>query len=221
MSVAYSPEMIEQAQREAAELRERATTARAEAHTLITQAAERLETSAALEQKALDLDEMCGAAPQLSLVYEDEILRGQRLREEAIRVLVDSDQVGAAIHYKRWLQLLTDAGLRVFGKNPAASFLTEISRIPLVQRVENEAGTYRLDARTARRRASQRVSDAHRQLRRIEQELGAANGDSVLRAELEDNLVAARREVDAAEREATRVAQAEASLLGRTAARGV
>lgn len=219
MTVVYSAELTEQAEREATSLRERALTARAEAEALVAQAARELEEAAALEQRALDLDELCGRAPQLSLAYEDEALRGQRLREEAVRVLVESDQVGSAIHYKRWFQLLTDAGLRVFGKNPLASFLTEISRIPLVHRVENEAGTYKLDARAAGSRVAQRLSDAKRQMHRVEQQFSAAHDENYA-AELTSALLVARREVEIAERELSRVAKAEAALLGRIAAHG-
>jgi hypothetical protein len=90
------------------------------------------------------IDEMLGDAPQMSIVDVDDELRGQRLREVAIQVLKRRKGSGASVHYREWYALLIEEGHRVGGKNPVASFLTQVSRSDAVERVGSRTGLYRL-----------------------------------------------------------------------------
>jgi hypothetical protein len=48
------------------------------------------------------------------------------------------------VHYREWFALLLETGLRVAGKDPLGSFLTQVSRAPAVERVRPRSGLYRL-----------------------------------------------------------------------------
>jgi hypothetical protein len=71
-------------------------------------------------------------------------LRGVRIREAAVRVLAASAPPGAPVHYRDWFRLLTAQGFMPAGKDPLATFLTQIGRSPVVERSTN-AGMYVLD----------------------------------------------------------------------------
>jgi hypothetical protein len=90
------------------------------------------------------MDEMLGLAPQLSIDAAHGELRGQRLREIAVELLRQKKGVGAVIHYKEWFELLEEAGLHVAGRDPIATFLTQIARAPGVESVRPRSGLYRL-----------------------------------------------------------------------------
>jgi len=100
------------------------------------------ETARLLQQ----IDEMLGLAPQLSLEASHGELRGQRLREIAVDLLRQKKSVGEAVHYRDWYQFLLEAGVRVAGKDPLATFLTQIARAPGVESVRPRSGLYRLRA---------------------------------------------------------------------------
>ena len=97
------------------------------------------DTSRLLRQ----MDEMLGLAPQLSLDAHGA-LRGQRLQEVAVELLRQKKGVGVQVHYREWFELLGDAGLRVAGRDPVATFLTQIARAPGVESVRPRSGLYRL-----------------------------------------------------------------------------
>lgn len=90
------------------------------------------------------MDEMLGLAPQLAIEDLGEELRGQRLREIAVQVLRARHGIGAEIHYTEWLGLVEREGVRVGGKNPTATFLTQIKKAPEVECVRPRSGRYRL-----------------------------------------------------------------------------
>lgn len=71
-------------------------------------------------------------------------LRGARIREVAVQVLSRTPEGRAPIHYKTWYELLRARGFMPAGKDPLASFLTQIGRSPVVRR-SSAAGTYTLD----------------------------------------------------------------------------
>jgi hypothetical protein len=71
-------------------------------------------------------------------------LSGAAIRIVAVRLLADSELGGRPIHYQDWLALLRERGFDVAGRNPGATFLTQITRSPVVQRAE-DAGAYALD----------------------------------------------------------------------------
>ena len=98
------------------------------------------ETARLLRQ----MDEMLGLAPQLSLEALHGELRGRRLREIAVDLLRQKRGMGAVVHYREWYELVLGAGLRVAGKDPLATFLTQIARAPGVESVRPRSGLYRL-----------------------------------------------------------------------------
>jgi hypothetical protein len=91
------------------------------------------------------MDEMLGLAPQLSLDAHGE-LRGQKLQEIAVELLRQEKGVGVEVHYKDWYGLLLEAGLVVGGKDPLATFLTQVGRAANVESVRPRSGLYRLRA---------------------------------------------------------------------------
>jgi hypothetical protein len=92
------------------------------------------------------IDEMLGLAPQLSIDSMHGELRGRKLQEIAVELLRQKREPGTIIHYKDWFELLGEAGLNVAGKDPLASFLTQIARAPAVESVRPRSGLYRLSA---------------------------------------------------------------------------
>jgi hypothetical protein len=93
------------------------------------------------------MDEMLGLAPQLSLEALHGELRGQRLREIAVELLRQKKGAGViTVHYREWYELVLESGLRVAGRDPIATFLTQISRAPGVKSVRPRSGLYRLSA---------------------------------------------------------------------------
>lgn len=91
------------------------------------------------------IEEMLGLAPQLSLDAHGE-LRGQRLQEIAVELLRQKRGVGVEVHYKDWYGLLLEAGLVVGGRDPLATFLTQVGRAANVESVRPRSGLYRLRA---------------------------------------------------------------------------
>lgn len=125
---------------------ERLATLRAQAerlHAVVDELDRNVEETAHLLRQ---IDEMLGLAPQLSLEALHGELRGQRLRAIAVELLRQKKDVGEAVHYRDWYQLLLEAGVRVAGKDPLATFLTQIARAPDVESVRPRSGLYRLRA---------------------------------------------------------------------------
>lgn len=71
-------------------------------------------------------------------------LRGSAIRQAAVRLLASTARPAAPIHYAEWLSLLDDAGYGIQSRDPAAAFLTQIGRSPVVVRTE-KPGIYTLD----------------------------------------------------------------------------
>lgn len=92
------------------------------------------------------VEEMLGLAPQLSLDAYSGELRGQRLRDIAVQVLRQRRGPGAVVHYREWYELVTAAGVRVAGKDPLATFLTQVSQATEVRSERPRSGLYRLVA---------------------------------------------------------------------------
>lgn len=87
-----------------------------------------------------------GVAP----VDDHEILKGAQIREQAAALFFRRHGPGKALHYRHWLDLLTERGMEISGKDPAATFLTNLSRSPVVVRGE-EPGTYAIDSQAPAR----------------------------------------------------------------------
>jgi ABC-type phosphate transport system auxiliary subunit len=104
------------------------------------------------------------------------ILRGPAIRETAVRLLADSPQT-EALHYRKWFDLLKDAGYEVAGKDPLAVFLTQVSRSPAVRKT-TQAGIYEID-----RQATQRLKA---QLDRLQGEIRQLTENTSLKTDLSE-----------------------------------
>jgi hypothetical protein len=105
----------------------------------------------------------------------DVLLRGAQIRETAVRVLASSE-TSRAVHYRTWFELLRHKGFVPAGKDPLATFLTQIGRSPVVQR-STAPGMYSLDySAPARERA---------RLAQLRAELGAI-GETPLGATVDE-----------------------------------
>ena len=93
------------------------------------------------------------------------ILRGPAIREAAVRVVISQPQRIEAIHYRRWFELLEEAGYAVAGKDPVAVFLTQVTRSPVVRKATNP-GVYEVD-RQAPLRIRQRLERLQGELREL------------------------------------------------------
>jgi hypothetical protein len=89
-------------------------------------------------------EESLGVATQLPLDALEPELRGRRLREVAVDVLRRQRPVGQPIHYREWLRLLEEAGVRVGGKDPSATLLTQITNCEDVLSVRPRSGLFQL-----------------------------------------------------------------------------
>jgi hypothetical protein len=98
---------------------------------------------------------------------EDEsvVLRGPAIRREAVRVLLAQPDRPEAMHYRDWFSLLQAHGFPVAGKDPLATFLTQLSRSPAVRK-STQAGVYELD-RGALRRLRRRRDELQDELRAL------------------------------------------------------
>lgn len=90
------------------------------------------------------------------------ILKGARIRETAVRILAANSQPDAPVHYRDWFELVTAQGFMPTGKDPLATFLTQVGRSPVVQRTTT-AGMYMLDLDFPKR-ARERLTRLGREL---------------------------------------------------------
>lgn len=97
---------------------------------------------------------------------EAVVLKGLQIRESAVRVLASSPEGRGPVHYRTWFELLRSRGFVPAGKNPLATFLTQLGRSPVVNR-STASGMYALDFGFPRR--------ARRQLEKLRVELEATH----------------------------------------------
>ena len=109
-----------------------------------TLAAEAREEAKVLADSIRAIEEVAGLAPQMAMCEICEELRGERLREVALEVLQRLSASGDPVHYRIWFEALVEAGFRVSGRDPLATFLTQITRIDKVESVGRRSGLYRL-----------------------------------------------------------------------------
>jgi hypothetical protein len=109
-----------------------------------TLAAEARDEVRSLADSIRAVEEVAGLAPQLAIAEISEELRGERLREVALEVLQRLSASGDPVHYRIWFDALVDSGFRVSGRDPLATFLTQITRIDMVESVGRRSGLYRL-----------------------------------------------------------------------------
>jgi hypothetical protein len=109
--------------------------------------ADRLEENASRDEHLLgELGALLGREDQLRLEDLDPRLKGQRLREVAVEVLRREVGPGQPIHYRQWYMLLDAAGHKVGGRDPLATFLTQVHRAHDVVSVGRRSGLYQLTA---------------------------------------------------------------------------
>ena len=132
--------------------------ARVERDRLAARLAETVQRAEHFEQLAADardeavslgdsiraIEEVAGLAPQLAICEISEELRGERLRGVALEVLRGLSESGDPVHYRTWFDALVESGYRISGRDPLASFLTQVTRIDDVQSVGRRSGLYRL-----------------------------------------------------------------------------
>jgi hypothetical protein len=111
-----------------------------------TLAAQARDDAHALADSIRAIEEVAGLAPQLAMCEISEELRGERLREVALEVLQRLSDSGDPVHYRAWFEALVESGFRVSGRDPLATFLTQITRIERVESVGRRSGLYRLRA---------------------------------------------------------------------------
>jgi hypothetical protein len=93
------------------------------------------------------------------------VLRGPAIREIAVRVLINQPEHIEALHYRRWYELLGQAGYSVAGKDPLAVFLTQVTRSPVVRK-GTQPGAYEVD-RQAPLRIRRRLEGLQAELREV------------------------------------------------------
>jgi hypothetical protein len=98
------------------------------------------------------------------------VLRGSRLREEAVRMLVGEIGVRTPIHYREWYLMMRRHGFLVPGKRPLSAFLTTVSRSAVVARGD-APGMYVVDPTLVEGLTTQ-LADVRDELRRIERHVG-------------------------------------------------
>jgi hypothetical protein len=156
----FSDGFAQTARDETARLAARAQELRARGERWLERAGELLREADRLDHRVRELDELLGRAPQLRLDLQTRQLQGQRLREEAARILLERRGLRVPIHYRDWFDLLTADGVTVAGKDPLATFLTQITRSPIVIRVDGGSGVYALDPHSAYEQARARLRAA-------------------------------------------------------------
>ena len=94
-----------------------------------------------------------------AIASQRQLLTGPAIRMAAVAVVRDLPEAEQALHYRQWLSLVEQAGYEVGGQKPSATFLSQISRSPVIRRT-TRAGHYEIDrhapARLRRRLAAMR-----------------------------------------------------------------
>ncbi len=139
-----SSDFVEAAKAERDQLADRLAEAQERLEHFETLAAEARNETKTLADSIRAIEEVAGLAPQMAMCEISEELRGERLREVALEVLQRLSASGDPVHYRVWFDALVEAGFRVSGRDPLASFLTQITRIARVESVGRRSGLYRL-----------------------------------------------------------------------------
>jgi hypothetical protein len=107
--------------------------------------ADHLDQQADRDERLLgELRAALGLDAQLRIDDLDRRLKGHALGEAALDILAREVGPGTPIHYKEWYRLLRAAGFQVGGKNPVATFLTQVQRVPEVERLGHRTGVYQM-----------------------------------------------------------------------------
>lgn len=103
----------------------------------------------ALDKRQHDLDRLLASEHAPESAAPPRLLGGTALRRHAVAHLLATGQ-HHDIHYRTWCEQLAADGLLIRGANPVATFLTNVTRSPLITRGERP-GTYRLDPDASQR----------------------------------------------------------------------
>lgn len=100
------------------------------------------------------VDEPAGAesaaGDEVSAGPRREVLKGAAIRERAARRYFLTHGADKALHYRHWFELLIGEGVEIAGKDPMATFLTNLNRSPVVVR-GSEPATYAIDVEAPER----------------------------------------------------------------------
>jgi hypothetical protein len=134
---------------------------------------------------------------------DHQVLQGPSIRETAVRLLVERGQVGRPLHYRRWFELVEEAGYAIAGKDPLAVFLSQVSRSPVVTRT-GESGVYVIEMETveAMRR---RLAMLHRELADLARSAPADATDMTSQRERREQLMSEISQTERGLEEAIRV----------------
>jgi hypothetical protein len=212
----FSNDFVGSAREEADRLRVRISELRARGDRWSALAHAALAEAGQLELKVRELDELLGRAPQLRLELQRDVLKGQMLRKEAVRILLERCGLRIPIHYRAWYDLMEAAGLRAGGKNPVATFLTQVSRSPLVERVEGHAGMYQINPEACYERARLKLRQATEQRSKATDDLEALQSRGAAQnvvARASEHARQKRRDHERAERELAELLEAKRQLL--------
>jgi hypothetical protein len=102
-------------------------------------------------------------------------IKGAELRRVAGRQLWDA-QGEQEVHYREWFERLTAVGFAIGGKDPLASFLTNIRDSPAVARGSRQ-GYYKLDPNSAAP-FEQQLSEVQAELADVERSIDLAYADA-------------------------------------------
>ena len=191
----YSDEFAATARAEADRLSLRAIELRSRASQWIARGEAILHDAEALESRVQELDELLGRAPQLRIDLQTRELQGQQLREEATRILLRRLGTGAPIHYREWYALMRSHGIEANGKDPLATFLTQITRSPIVERVEGATGVYQLNPQGALDGARAELSRTQQLVNRLRESRPGASSEAL--GDAERRVEQARRRFEA------------------------
>lgn len=212
---AYSDEFARAARAEADVLRLEAERLREEAANFMALAEKATAEAIVVEHRVRELDELLGRAPQLRLDLQTDALRGQRLREVAVETMARRKKIGEPIHYREWFELLVAEGHTVLGKDPLATFLTQVTRSPVVLRQSDQPGVYRVDPEAGGKEALRGIQNAQSALSAVRGQLADARErqDESAIEDLTQQLAAAERRAATSERALSEVARVQAVLL--------
>jgi hypothetical protein len=122
--------------------------------------------------------------------------------------------MGQPIHYRDWFKLVLAEGRTIEGKDPLATFLTQITRSPVVLRQPERPGVYRIDPEAGGEEALRELERTQEQLLMLRRRLAEAKEeeDGAQATALGEQIAAAERRVSAAERVLSEVARVQATL---------
>lgn len=210
----HSDEFVRAARAEADRLRLDAERLREESARHLALAEQATAEAIVLEHRVRELDELLGRSPQLRLDLQAETLRGQELREAAVEIIARCRKIGEPIHYRDWFKLVLAEGHVVEGKDPLASFLTQVTRSPVVIRQAERPGVYRVDPEAGAEEALRELERAQAELVALRRRLAEASerGDEAQNGALRRQIPEVERRLGAAERALSEVARVQAAL---------